>query len=100
MPSAKLGQCYCPNTYDKILPRIQGGMTAKSGHRRFFQGLPPGCGTGVKTFPSGSIAGNQVDRLSLQTMAPLLFCRPRQALQGKPARGGSAGEEDTHELCQ
>jgi hypothetical protein len=30
MSSAKLGQYCCPNTYDKILPRIQGGITAKS----------------------------------------------------------------------
>jgi hypothetical protein len=30
MLSAKLGQYCCPNTYDKILPRIQGGITAKS----------------------------------------------------------------------
>jgi hypothetical protein len=41
MSSAKLGQYCCPNTYDKILPRIQGGITAKSDRLPIFSLLPP-----------------------------------------------------------
>jgi hypothetical protein len=40
MSSAKLGQYCCPNTYDKILPRIQGGITAKSDCGAIFSRRP------------------------------------------------------------
>src|SRR5258707_10454933 len=88
MQPAKLGQHCCPNTYDKILPRIQGGITAKSVRRAIFSVPPWRRGRirrdGWKFRPRAgvqlllhlaciSLAGDAIDRLSLETLAPLLF---------------------------
>jgi hypothetical protein len=89
MSLAKLGQHCCPNTYAKILPRIQGGFTAKSVLRAIFSMLPPrrrrirgeertfrprACAHLLLLAACIALAGDEIDRLSLETVAPLLFC--------------------------
>ena len=95
MLPAKLGQYCCPNTYDKILPRIQGGITAKLGRRRFFQGCRRLVGL-TSNLPSVSICWRSDRQTIVQNRGSAIVLPAGKACR---RAGGAAGEEARHGLA-